>query len=68
MVVAGGVNGATGGWTIARTPASVVAGVSTDIDITATNVAGGSTVGCVRLQVPAPFTVDRSASLPIAKI
>jgi hypothetical protein len=58
IVVAGGVNGATGGWTIARTPASVVAGVSTAIGITATNVAGGSTVGCVRLQVPAAFTVD----------
>lgn len=58
IAVAGGVNGATGGWTVTRTPASVVAGVSTAIDITATNVAGGSTVGCIRLQVPGAFTVD----------
>jgi hypothetical protein len=58
IIAAGGVSGATGGWTIARTPASVVAGVSTAIDVTATNVAGGSTVGCVHLQVPSAFTVD----------
>jgi hypothetical protein len=57
IVVAGAVNAATGGWAISRTPASVVAGVSTAIDITATNVAGGSTVGCIHLQVPGAFTV-----------
>jgi hypothetical protein len=58
LLATGGVNGATGGWTIARTPASIVAGVPTAIDVTATNVAGGSSVGCVRLQVPAAFAVD----------
>jgi hypothetical protein len=49
---------ATGGWTIARSPGSVVTGVSTRIDLTATNTAGGSSVGCVHLQAPAAFTVD----------
>ena len=59
LAIAGtsGVNGATGGWTIARTPSSVVAGVTTAISITATNTAGGSSVGCVHLQVPAAFAV-----------
>lgn len=52
------VLGASGGWTIARTPSSVVAGVKTAIDVTATNTAGGSSLGCVRLQVPAAFVVD----------
>ena len=52
------VVGASGGWTIARTPSSVVAGVKTAIDVTATNTAGGSSLGCVRLQVPAAFVVD----------
>jgi hypothetical protein len=58
LLLAGGADGATGGWTITRTPASVVAGVKTAIDFAATNVAGGSSVGCVQLQVPGAFTVD----------
>ena len=58
IAVPSAVLAATGGWTIAGTPLSVVAGVKTKIDLTATNTAGGSSLGCVRLQIPGAFTVD----------
>jgi hypothetical protein len=51
------VSAATGGWTIDWTPATVVQGIPTRISLTATNTAGGASVGCVRLQVPIEFSV-----------
>lgn len=50
-------NAASGGWTITRTPSSVVEGVATDVILTAANTAGGSSIGCVRVQLPSAFTL-----------
>jgi hypothetical protein len=58
VVGAGLVSAASGGWTIARSPSSVTRGVATNISFTATNVAGGSSLGCIRLQPPSAFTLN----------
>jgi hypothetical protein len=59
---------ASGGWTLSNSPGSVSDGISTNVSFTATNVAGGSTVGCVEIRLPAAFTVHQvtvtSATLP----
>jgi hypothetical protein len=52
------VSAASGGWTITRTPSSVTQGVATNISFTATNISGGSDLGCVHLQAPSAFTVN----------
>jgi hypothetical protein len=54
---AGEVSAATGGWTIAWAPSAIAAGVPTNIALTATNISGGSSLGCVRLQLPGAFGV-----------
>jgi hypothetical protein len=58
VLSAGLASAASGGWTIARSPSSVNKGVATNISFTATNVAGGSSLGCVRLEPPRAFTVN----------
>ena len=58
---AGAVSAATGGWTIAWAPPAIVAGIPTNIVLTATNTSGGSSVGCVRLQLPGAFAVSAVA-------
>ena len=59
FVLGSGVaSAASGGWTIGRSPSSVARGVPTNISFTATNVAGGSSLGCIRLQPPSAFTVN----------
>jgi hypothetical protein len=52
---------ASGGWTITRDPASVTENVATTVSLTATNTAGGSSVGCIQLQLPSAFTVSAVA-------
>ena len=51
-------NAASGGWTISASPASVDKGAASDVSFTATNVPGGSSLGCIRLQPPSVFTVN----------
>ncbi|HEV7809852.1 MAG TPA: cadherin-like domain-containing protein, partial [Candidatus Limnocylindrales bacterium] len=46
------------GWTLTRTPSAVTDSIASDISLTATNSNGGSSVGCVRLQIPSAFTVN----------
>ncbi len=50
--------GATGGWTLTASPTSVSLGVPTDIALTATNIKGGATVGCVEVQPTPEWTVN----------
>ena len=49
-------------WSISTAPTDVESGVSTDVDITITNTSGnnggGESIGCVRITIPAEFTVD----------
>ena len=52
---------ATGGWTIASAPPAIVQGIPTNIVLTATNISGGSSVGCVHLQLPGAFAVSSVA-------
>ena len=52
---------ATGGWTITRTPSSVTEGFATGVSLTATNTSGGSSIGCIRLQLPGAFSVSAVA-------
>jgi hypothetical protein len=61
VLSAGLASAASGGWTITRSPSSVTRGVATNISFTATNVSGGSSLGCVRLQPPTAFTVNSVA-------
>ena len=58
---AGRASAATGGWTITRTPSSVTEGVATGVSLTATNTSGGSSIGCIRLQIPGAFSVSAVA-------
>ena len=48
-------------WTISTAPAQVETGVATDIAVTVTNTSGndggGESIGCVRISIPAEFTV-----------
>ena len=47
----------TGGWSLVATTAAIPVGQASAVSLTATNLKGGSTVGCVRVQVPAAFAV-----------
>ncbi len=49
---------ASGGWTLTRAPGSITDGAATDVNLVATNTSGGSDVGCIRLVLPAAFTVN----------
>ncbi|MFL5682011.1 MAG: hypothetical protein ACJ77O_02560, partial [Chloroflexota bacterium] len=48
----------SGGWVVTATPIAVVQGIPTNVVVTATNINGSGSVGCVRLQVPSAFTVN----------
>ena len=61
VAAAGAVSAATGGWTIASAPPAIVQGIPTNIVLTATNISGGSSVGCVHLQLPGAFAVSSVA-------
>ncbi len=52
-------------WTISTAPAQVETGVATDIAVTVTNTSGndggGESIGCIRISIPAEFTVDSAS-------
>src|SRR3954467_12425726 len=48
----------TGGWIITATPIAIAQGIPTNVVVTATNIKSGSSVGCVRLQLPSAFNVS----------
>jgi hypothetical protein len=58
LLTAGLASAASGGWTITRSPSSVTRGVATNISFVATNISGGSSLGCIRLRPPTAFTVN----------
>jgi outer membrane biosynthesis protein TonB len=51
----------TGGWIVTATPIALVQGIQTNVVVTATNINGSGSVGCVRLQIPSSFTVGTVA-------
>jgi hypothetical protein len=61
LASSGSTDAANGGWTITATPSSVIQGAATNVLMTATNISGGSSIGCVRLTLPSAFAVSSVA-------
>jgi hypothetical protein len=61
VIAASVTTAASGGWMILAVPTALVRTVNTTVTVTATNLSGGSTVGCVQLTLPASFVVSSAA-------